>query len=102
MERDQLYEAIDRRVDEMVAAGAEEEVRAAEAAGASSTAAKALGYRELLTGDIEAMKARTRQYARRQLTWMRKLGGLTPIDVTGRSPASVAAEIAALEPVRSP
>jgi len=101
MERDQLYEAIDRRVEHMVAAGAEAEVRAAEAAGASVTASKALGYRELLAGDVDGMKARTRQYAKRQLTWMRKLAGLTPIDVTGRSPADVAAEIAGLEPVSS-
>jgi hypothetical protein len=32
---------------------------------------------------------------------MRKLGGLQPIDVTGRDPGDVAAEIAALDPVRS-
>ena len=34
---------------------------------------KALGFDELLVGDIERMKRRTRNYARRQLTWMRKL-----------------------------
>ena len=77
----------------MVAAGAEEEVRRAEAAGASRTARKALGYEELLAGDVEAMKRRTRQYAKRQLTWMRKLAGVRQIDVTGREPAEVAAEI---------
>jgi tRNA dimethylallyltransferase len=101
MERERLYEAIDRRVAGMLAAGVREEVRAAERAGVSRTARKALGYRELLAGDVDAMKSRTRQYAKRQLTWMRKLGGLTPIDVTGRPAGDVAAEIAALEPVRS-
>jgi tRNA dimethylallyltransferase len=45
-------------------------------------------------GDIEAMKTRSRQYARRQLTWMRKLPNVHPIDVTGRSAEDVAGEIA--------
>ena len=73
LEREQLYERIDARVDAMVAAGAQDEVRRANAAGASATARKALGFEELLAGDIESMKRRTRNYARRQLTWMRKL-----------------------------
>ncbi len=30
------------------------------------------------------MKRRTRRYARRQLTWMRKLPGVELVDVTGR------------------
>ncbi len=80
----------------MIAAGAADEVRRANAAGASATARKALGFDELLTGDMEAMKRRTRNYARRQLTWMRKLAGVHVIDVTGRQAADVAAEIAAL------
>ena len=93
MERDALYARIDARVDEMVAAGAVAEVRAAHAAGASETARKALGFDELLRGDVDAMKRRTRNLAKRQLTWMRKLAGLRVIDVTGRSPQEVAAEI---------
>ena len=40
------------------------------------------------------MKRHTRNYARRQLTWMRKLAGVRVIDVTGRAPAEIAAEIA--------
>jgi tRNA dimethylallyltransferase len=90
MDREVLYEEIEARVDRMVAAGAEEEVRRANAAGASVTARKALGFDELLAGDIDAMKRRTRNYARRQLTWMRKLASVSAIDVTGRSPADVA------------
>ena len=39
------------------------------------------------------MKTRTRRYAKRQLTWMRKLPGVRLIDVTGRDPADVAAEL---------
>ena len=56
----------------------------ADAAGASATARKALGFDELLAGDVEAMKRRTRHYAKRQLTWMRKLPGVEHVDVTGR------------------
>lgn len=95
MEREQLYERIDARVDAMLAAGAEEEVRRAYGAGASLTARKALGFEELLAGDVEAMKRRTRNYARRQLTWMRKLGAVHAIDMTGRSLSDVAGEVIA-------
>ena len=85
MDRERLYARIDARVDEMLAAGAEDEVRRANAAGASLTARKALGFEELLGGDVDGMKRRTRNYARRQLTWMRKLSGIETIDTTGRS-----------------
>jgi tRNA dimethylallyltransferase len=39
------------------------------------------------------MKRRTRNYARRQLTWLRKLPGVELVDVTGRDPDQVAAEL---------
>lgn len=93
MEREALYAAIDARVDAMVAAGAAEEARRADAAGASRTARQALGFAELLEGDVDAMKQRTRQYARRQLTWLRKLRGARLIDVSGLAPEDVAALI---------
>ena len=93
MERAALYERIDRRVDEIVAGGAREEVLQADAAGASLTARKALGFEELLAGDVDGMRKRSRRYARRQLTWMRKIHSLHEIDVTGRAPEEVAAEI---------
>jgi tRNA dimethylallyltransferase len=80
----------------MVAAGAADEVRHADAAGASPTARKALGFEQLLTGDVEAMKRETRRYARRQLTWLRKLPGVHLLDVTGRDAADVAAELHSL------
>ncbi|MGC9221643.1 MAG: tRNA (adenosine(37)-N6)-dimethylallyltransferase MiaA [Solirubrobacteraceae bacterium] len=92
-DRETLYARIEARVDAMIAAGAERQVRLAHAAGASVTARKALGFNELLSGDVEGMKRRTRNYARRQLTWMRKLPAATVIDLGVRSPASVAAEI---------
>jgi tRNA dimethylallyltransferase len=91
--REHLYARIDGRVQEMVAAGAREEVRRAHLAGASITARKALGFEDLLIGDIDAMKRRTRNYARRQLTWMRKLAGVTVIDTTEMTPAVVAGKI---------
>jgi tRNA dimethylallyltransferase len=93
MDRERLYGRIDARVDEMLAAGAQEEVRRASAAGASVTARKALGFEDLLAGDIEAMKRRTRNYARRQLTWMRKLAGVDVIDMTDRSADEVAEQV---------
>jgi tRNA dimethylallyltransferase len=96
MEREALYARIDARVEAMLAAGVREEAQRADAAGASGTARKALGFEELLTGDVEAMKRRTRNYARRQLTWMRKLGGVRLIDVSERSAGDAAEEIAAM------
>lgn len=92
-DRDELYARIAERIDAMVAAGAVDEVRRADAAGASSTARVALGFEELLTGDVDAMKQRTRRYARRQLTWMRKLPGVELIDMTRQEPEAVAAVI---------
>jgi tRNA dimethylallyltransferase len=96
MPREMLYERIEARVDAMLAAGAREEVLAAQAAGASGTARKALGFQELLEDDVEAMKQHTRNYAKRQLTWMRKLAGAHLIDVGHRHASEVAAEVAGL------
>jgi tRNA dimethylallyltransferase len=93
MEREALYAAIDARVEAMVAGGAAEEVRRAHAAGASETARKALGFDELLAGDLERMKRRTRNYAKRQLTWMRKLAGVRTFALDGADAGAVAREI---------
>jgi tRNA dimethylallyltransferase len=90
MDRAQLYERIDARVEAMVAAGAADEARRVDALGPSRTARKALGFDELLGGDVELMKKRSRNYARRQLTWMRKIPNLTWIDRTGLSDREVA------------
>jgi len=94
-DREDLYARIDARVDAMVAAGVCEEVRAAHRAGASATARKALGFEELLAGDVAAMKRHTRNYAKRQLTWLRKLPGVELVDLSGRSREEVAAELVA-------
>ncbi len=92
-DRDELYARIERRVDAMIAAGAADEVRRADAAGASDTARVALGFEQLLGGDVDAMKRRTRNYARRQLTWMRKLPSVELVDMAGQCPERVAALI---------
>lgn len=96
MDREELYRRIDARTEQIVASGAREEVLQAEAAGPSRTARKALGFDELLGGDLELMKKRSRNYARRQLTWMRKIPNLHSVDRTGRDDADVAAEILAV------
>lgn len=94
MDRKRLYERIDART-EAIAAGAREEVIAAEAKGPSRTARVALGFDEVLNGDVELMKKRSRNYARRQLTWMRKVPNLRWIDRTGRDDAAAAEKILA-------
>jgi len=76
MDREELYRRIDARTEAIVAAGAREEVLHAEELGSSRTARVALGFDELLAGDVESMKKRSRNYARRQLTWMRKIPNL--------------------------
>src|SRR5207237_4705480 len=53
MERPQLYERIDARVDAMLVAGVQDDVRRANVAGASLTARKALGFEDLPSGHVE-------------------------------------------------
>ena len=78
-DRDDLYQRINRRVEEMFEAGVIEEVRNAGAM--SETASKMIGLREtreLLDGKMSisqclaAMQQATRRYAKRQLTWFRR------------------------------
>ncbi len=90
--REQLHERIDRRVEEMFTAGLVDEVRKLLADGRplSRTASQAVGYREVIEclnsrGDfaatIELVKLRTRQLAKRQLTWFRSLSECRWINV---------------------
>ena len=82
-DRAQLRRRIDLRVDEMVRQGLLEEVQALLAAGLppTATAWQAIGYKQFLaaadgrctvTEAIEEVKLRSRQYAKRQLTWLRR------------------------------
>ncbi len=82
-DRADMRDAIDRRVDEMAAQGLFDEVRALLARGVprDSTAFQAIGYKECLAyldgrasreDAIAEIKLRSRQYAKRQLTWLRR------------------------------
>ena len=95
VDRDDLRRRIDARVAEMVRLGAGEEVRGAVAAGASRTARAAIGFDELLAGDSDAMARAQWRFARRQLTWMRRMEDVRVLDRTGRDDGDVAAEIVA-------
>ena len=82
-DRADMKALIDRRVDKMVEEGLLEEVRGLLESGLprESTALQAIGYKEFLgvadgtateAEAIEEVKLRSRQYAKRQLTWLRK------------------------------
>jgi len=96
MEREELDRQISERVDQMLADGAVAEAEAAVAAGASRTARAALGFEALLAGDADRVKTAHRRFARRQLTWMRRMVGVTLIDRTARSSEDVAQELVGL------
>jgi tRNA dimethylallyltransferase len=96
IDRAELNARIDRRVDAMIAAGARAEAQAAVAAGASRTARAALGFDQLLAGDVDAVKAAHRHYARRQMTWMRRMDGIETVDRSGRGDRDVAKALLAL------
>ena len=82
-DRADMKTLIDRRVDKMVQEGLLDEVRALLAMGLprNATAMQAIGYKEFLgvldgaltePEAIELVKLRSRQYAKRQLTWLRR------------------------------
>ena len=82
-DRRRMWEQIDRRVDRMLAAGLEGEVRGLLESGLSPgcTAMQAIGYKEVyaalqagagMAAAAEEIKLRSRQYAKRQLTWFRR------------------------------
>ena len=84
MERDFLYERINKRVDAMLAVGLEEEVKNLLAKGISpdSQSMQAIGYRQMVWYlkegmekelAIEKLKQATRNFAKRQLTWYKKM-----------------------------
>ena len=81
-----LYSRIDRRVDQMLDQGLEQEVRRLQQAGRLvGTAAQAIGYKEMLdclAGRMsleraaELIRQKSRNYAKRQLTWFRRKEGI--------------------------
>ncbi len=101
MDRDRLYRRINQRVDQMVAEGLVDEVKSLIDQGLTrdTTAGQAIGYKEILdvfTGDstldeaIEAIKQRSRRYAKRQLSWFRhdKRVQWIDLDVTSQDEAA--------------
>jgi tRNA dimethylallyltransferase len=100
---DDLRQRVDARVDEMFRRGLVEETRELLRRGLAEnqTAMQALGYRQVaehLRGErslpetIELVKIRTRQFAKRQLTWFRRHGGCRWIEVKPDETAEICAE----------
>ncbi len=98
-DRATLWKRIEKRVDIMLADGLLEETRELLRLGVfdnpDSTAAKAIGYKEMLgyiRGEMslaecrEALIIATRQYAKRQMTWFGAKDYVNMIDVTEDAP----------------
>lgn len=92
-ERKLLYDQINKRVDEMINAGLVEEVKNLLASGVDKNAQSltAIGYKEIvdyfsgsipLERAIELIKQHTRNYAKRQLTFMKQIENIKIVDVT--------------------
>lgn len=104
MERSHLYERINERVDLMVDAGLIDEVKQLLHHGVSPTcqAMKGIGYKEIveyLQGEvsldyaIEHIKKSTRHFAKRQLTWFRKMPYIRWYNVEKYTPNEIVEEI---------
>lgn len=105
--RAELHARIDRRVEQMFAAGLVDEVRRllSSPLPLGKTAGQAVGYREViehlegprgLPETIELVQQHTRQFARRQMTWFRSLSECRPLPIAGDvDVAEVARRIAA-------
>jgi len=96
MERSFLYDRINKRVDQMMEEGLLDEVRHLLSLGISptSTALQAIGYKELISyihGEssleeaVELLKRNSRRYAKRQLTWFRRMKEVKWFDMTDLS-----------------
>ncbi len=81
-DRQILYDRIGRRVDRMLEQGLLEEAERALASANAATAMQAIGYKELapyfsgeidLESAVDRLKQETRRYAKRQLSWFRRM-----------------------------
>jgi tRNA dimethylallyltransferase len=92
MDRQKLYERINKRVDMMLEAGLVKEVKKIKKLGYDkySVAMQGLGYKEILAylrGEltyeecVDLVKRDTRRYAKRQITWFKKTAGIYWIDI---------------------
>lgn len=102
-----LAERIERRVEAMIEGGLVEEVASLLASGCSPEmpAMQGIGYREMarhLSGGCSLEEAaaevakETRRYAKRQMTWFRKLAGVEWIEATGDAETDAEAVLASL------
>jgi tRNA dimethylallyltransferase len=98
-----LHERINRRVDAMMAAGLLDEVRRLAAAPKplGKEASQSLGYKEMLShlnGEstldeaVELLKLHTRQFAKAQMTWFKRMERIEWFDVAADETAAHVAE----------
>jgi tRNA dimethylallyltransferase len=90
MDREELYQRINNRVDQMLEEGLLEEVRGLYEKGISYTASQAIGYKELFAyfdgktsfeEAVETIKTKSRQYAKKQFTFFNNQFDVHWIDV---------------------
>lgn len=104
MSRERLYARIDERVDRMVSQGLVEEVARLARRGLTpgTTAGQAIGYKEVLAAlagettldeAVELVKLRSRRYAKRQLSWLRRDGRVRWLDLDEVTPEGAAQAI---------
>jgi tRNA dimethylallyltransferase len=91
--RELLYDRINKRVDIMLEMGLEDEIRRLMEIGvfeSNGTAKQAIGYKELIgyinghmsyENAVEQLKMATRRYAKRQMTWFSAHGNVNWIDI---------------------
>lgn len=101
-DREALYARIDARVDSMLAAGLVNETLSLRNAGVfarNTTAAGAIGYKELLPyldgactyeAAVDDLKRATRRYAKRQITYFRRISDAVPLEMDGTDTEAIA------------
>jgi tRNA dimethylallyltransferase len=104
MDRQTLYHRIDQRVDRMVEQGLLAEIDAILTQGltANATALQAIGYKEFIAAiqnnlplemAVEQVKMASRRYAKRQLTWFRRMSYLEWIELDATSTMDMALDL---------
>lgn len=100
-DREDLYERIESRVDQMLKDGLIREVKRLEKRSLSQTASMALGFREIksylakektLEEALGLLKMNTRRYAKRQISWFRHEKGVEFLEVKKKEPLKIIAK----------
>lgn len=101
--REKLYERIDKRVDRMLEMGVVQEVeKLLDLKRQFPTAAQAIGFREIVAAlenritmreAVDKMKQASRNYAKRQLTWLRRVPQVHWLQAADRSSRDLASLI---------